>query len=34
VSRAINLWTFDPKPNTLLAQLEAAHMTGLDAVVA
>ena len=32
VSRPIRLWTFDAKPNTLLARLETAYMTGLDAV--
>lgn len=32
VSRPIRLWTFDAKPNTLLAQLERAYMSGLDAV--
>lgn len=32
VSRPIRLWTFDAKPNTPLARLETAYMTGLDAV--
>ena len=32
VSRPIRLWTFDPKPNTTLARLETAYMSGLDAV--
>jgi hypothetical protein len=32
VSRPIKLWRFNPKPNTTLARLEAAYMSGLDAV--
>lgn len=32
VSRPIKLWPFEPKPNTTLARLEAAYMSGLDAV--
>jgi hypothetical protein len=32
VSRPIKLWPFNPKPNTTLARLEAAYMSGLDAV--
>jgi hypothetical protein len=32
VSRAIKLWPFKPQPNTMLAGLESAYMTGLDAV--
>ena len=32
VSRPIKLWTFNAKPNTMLARLEAAYMSGLDAV--
>ena len=32
VSRPIKLWPFNPKPNTTLAMLEAAYMSGLDAV--
>src|SRR4051812_12085695 len=32
VSRMIKLWPFDPPPNTTLARLEAAYMSGLDAV--
>lgn len=31
-SRLIKRWRFSPKPNTLLARLEAAYMSGLDAV--
>src|SRR5262245_55561556 len=31
-SRAIRLWPFEAKPNTTLARLEVAYMTGLDAV--
>ena len=32
VSRPVKLWTFDSKPNTALARLESAYMSGLDAV--
>jgi hypothetical protein len=32
VSRPIKLWSFSPKPNTTLARLETAYMSGLDAV--
>jgi hypothetical protein len=32
VSRPIKLWPFNPKPNTVLARLETAYMSGLDAV--
>lgn len=32
VSRPIKLWPFDPKPNTAFARLEAAYMSGLNAV--
>ena len=32
VSRAIKLWPFKPQPNTMLARLETAYMSGLDAV--
>lgn len=32
VSRPIKLWPFNAKPNTMLARLETAYMTGLDAV--
>src|SRR5262245_5544687 len=31
-SRAIRLWPFEAKPDTTLARLETAYMTGLDAV--
>ena len=31
-SRMIKRWRFSPEPNTLLARLEAAYMSGLDAV--
>lgn len=31
-SRIIKRWRFDPKPNTMLARLEAAYLSGLDAV--
>jgi hypothetical protein len=31
-SRLIKRWGFDPKPNTLLAQLEQAYWVGLDSV--
>ena len=31
-SRMIKRWRFNPEPNTLLARLEAAYMSGLDAV--
>src|SRR5262245_33802024 len=31
-SRTIKLWPFDTKPDTTLAKLEAAYMSGLDAV--
>jgi hypothetical protein len=31
-SRIIKRWRFNPEPNTLLARLEAAYMSGLDAV--
>jgi hypothetical protein len=31
-SRMIKRWRFDPKPDTTLARLEAAYMSGLDAV--
>jgi hypothetical protein len=32
VSRPVKLWPFDPKPNTILARLQTAYMSGLDAV--
>jgi hypothetical protein len=32
VSRPVKLWPFNPKPNTTLAMLEAAYLSGLDAV--
>ena len=32
VSRPVKLWTFNSKPNTTLASLETAYMSGLDAV--
>ena len=32
VSRPIKLWAFSTKPNTTLARLEAAYMSGFDAV--
>lgn len=32
VSRPIKLWAFNPQPNTTLGRLEAAYMSGLDAV--
>ena len=32
VSRPVKLWTFNSKPNTTLARLETAYMSGLDAV--
>ena len=32
VSRPVKLWPFESKPNTTLATLEAAYMSGLDAV--
>jgi hypothetical protein len=31
-SRMIKRWRFSPEPNTLLARLEAAYLSGLDAV--
>ncbi|HEY7248694.1 MAG TPA: hypothetical protein VH678_32930 [Xanthobacteraceae bacterium] len=31
-SRPIKLWTFDPEPNTIFAQLEQAYFSALDAV--
>ena len=31
-SRMIKRWRFSPEPNTLLARLEAAYMSSLDAV--
>jgi hypothetical protein len=31
-SRIIKRWRFNPEPNTLLARLEAAYLSGLDAV--
>ena len=31
-SRMIKRWSFDPKPDTTLARLEAAYMSGLDAI--
>jgi hypothetical protein len=31
-SKAIRLWTFDPEPNTIVAQLEQAYVAALDAV--
>lgn len=31
-SRAIGLWTFSPKPNTIMAKLEAAYLAALEAV--
>src|SRR5262245_59389327 len=31
-SRAVRLWPFNSKPNTTLAQLETAYMSGLDTV--
>jgi len=32
LSRVVGLWTFDPKPNTTLAKLEAAYLGALEAV--
>ena len=32
VSRPVKLWPFNSKPNTTLARLETAYMSGLDAV--
>src|SRR5262245_7370450 len=31
-SRPIELWPFDPQPNTISAQLEQAYFAGLNAV--
>jgi len=32
LSRAVGLWTFDPKPNSTLAKLEMAYLGALEAV--
>ena len=32
LSRAVGLWTFDPKPNTTLAKLQDAYLGALEAV--